>query len=615
MRYTFYFLLPMMLLLAQVPCTAAHKPSERDDAGTFQNIILLIPDGCGVAHMTIARWCKGKPLAQDSMKVALVRTWCANSMITGSAAAATAMATGHKTWEEKGSVRCISMVADSQLIPAPRSIDRKKKWRPAATVLELAKRKGKAVGLVATSRVSHATPAAFAGHWHNRECESVLMKQLVYQGVDVVFGGGRRFLVDASMTVPGTRNKGMRRDGADLYAELEAQGVRIISTQQQLAALPQTPGRVWGLFAPGHLEHDLDRPAFSPSEPSLEEMTRAAITLLSRNRNGFFLMVEGSQIDWSSHDNDPTGVVTEYLAFDKAVDACLSFAKKDGSTLVLMVPDHDNGGMSLGDRNPDHARWLPDTLRRVLKRPVLTAEGVQRKLIEAVDRASPDRRAIQKIVARFYGLDKLDTHEVALLVQEFADTLKRDEYGRLEKDSLGDPVVNFKQMNFRELLGPMLSTRARIGWTRFDHTGNDVPLFYYGIEEVPGLMDNTDIARICERALGGSLDSLSEELFVDAKKLFPNAGIAIDTANVMFGGGQVRVASGGREIAFPFSTNLAVVRRDTVRLPGIVVYSYLSGRCHVPRQAKALLAGAGTEGNGTVKGKKGSKKVRKGAKP
>jgi alkaline phosphatase len=296
-------------------------------------------------------------------------------------------------------------------------------------------------------------------------------------------------------------------------------------------------------------------------------------------------MIEGSQIDWSSHDNDPAGVVTEYIAFDKAVAVCLSFAKKEGSTLVLVVPDHDNGGMSLGDRDPDHGRFLPKELRRVLKRPLLTAAGVERRLLASIQRNQPDLTRIRDVVSGSFGIDSLDSDEAAMLAREFSDTLKHDEYGILENDSLGRPIVDYDQINLRELLGPMLSKRTHIGWTRFDHTGNDVPLFYYGIQEVPGLVDNTDIARICERALGGSLDSLSDELFTDAKELFPGARITFDTANAMYGSGHMEVRSGNKSVMFPFSTNRAVMQGDTIGLPGIVVYSYASGRCYVPRQA------------------------------
>ncbi|MBN2620798.1 alkaline phosphatase, partial [candidate division WOR-3 bacterium] len=439
----------------------------------YHNVIVLIPDGCGVAHMTIARWCKGMPLAQDSMDVSLVKTCSANSMITGSAAAATALATGYKTWEASEKARCLSMRPDSLLIPAGQALPEDQQWRPVATVLEGARLSGRAVGLVATCRASHATPAAYACHWHSRYDDNIIMEQMVYQDIDVLFAGGFRYLFDKTMTIPGSDLPGKREDHEDLYQVLKKRGYTIITSRDELHSLAHSTQKVWGLFAHNHLVHDIDRSTFAPDEPSLAEMTQKAIEILSSDPYGFFLMVEGSQVDWSSHDNDPVGTITDYLAFDRAVQVALDFARShpEQHTLILVLPDHDNGGMSLGHRDKYSYMFHPNEMTGMISNARLTADGVARVIQDKIERSNPDQSALQDIIAEHYGIDSLNSEEMNLILTELADT----HYSYL-------PPV----------LGPILSARAGIGWTTFDHTGNDVPMFSYGCDDVPRLIDNTD---------------------------------------------------------------------------------------------------------------------------
>ena len=484
-------------------CTQYQETQQSTER--FHNVIVLIPDGCGVAHMTIARWFKGAPLTQDSMDVSLVRTFSANSMITGSAAAATAFASGVKTWEETRKARCLSILPDSVLLPSPEELDREAQWRPVATVLEGARLAGKSVGLVATCRMSHATPAAFASHWHSRYDDNILMEQMVYQGIDVLFGGGFGYLI------PDTQDKGRRQDDENLHQVLLSDGYKVISTRDELLALESSTPRVWGLFASGHMVHDIDRRFLAPGEPSIAEMTRKAIELLSENPKGFFLMVEGSQVDWSSHDNEPVGVVTEYIAFDQAVAVALDFARShlEQKTLVLVIPDHDNGGMSLGHRDIDSYTFKMHDMIDILNKAALTADGVEWLICNTARKADAD--SIKQIVEEYYGIADLTDEETEAIINELADT----------------PYVDLGKV-----IGPMLSTRAGIGWTTFDHTGNDVPMFSYGLSSVPRTLDNTDIAHLCAGTMGFELGDITDRLFADADEIFSAATITIDTIGV-----------------------------------------------------------------------------------
>jgi alkaline phosphatase len=543
--------------------------SAQEEILHYHNVIILIPDGCGVSHMTIARWCKGAPLTQDSMDVSLVRTFSANSMITGSAASATAFATGCKTWEAWPKANCLSLQPDSLLMPSGKKLADKDQWRPVATVLEGARLSGKAVGLVATCRASHATPAAFASHWHSRYDDNIIMEQMVYQGIDVLFAGGFRYLMDKTMAIPGSNAVGTRRDGENLYDVLIDQGYKVLTVKEQMNALPASTQKAWGLFAHNHLVHDIDRTEFAEHEPSLAEMTQKAIEILSRDPYGFFLMVEGSQVDWSSHDNDPVGTITDYLAFDQAVEVAFDYARShpEQQTLILVFPDHDNGGMSLGHRTMNAYMLHPNDMRGIIENARLTADGVSRLIQEQVNRSNADKNMIRTIIAEAYGITDLTEEEMTTITTELADT---------------------QYCNLQTILGPLLSDRAGIGWTTFDHTGNDVPMFSYGCDRVPKTIDNTDIARLCARTMGFHLEDLNERLFVDAQQLFKGASVTIDTAGVGISNGQLIVEKEGKKAIFPFFKNLMIMDRGTLPLEGLVVYSLHAHKVFLPRQAKKL---------------------------
>jgi alkaline phosphatase len=303
-----YIRLAVLLLMVPALLAPAARPAagEEIDGPAARSVILLVPDGCDQSVATVARWLRdGEPLALDPIARGFVKTAMANSVVTDSAAAATAFATGVKT--------CVTNEGKAFLGVGPLPGD----GRPYATVLEGARLLGKATGLVATSEVGHATPAAFAVHVPDRGDRHAIYEQLVHAKLDVVFGGGRAFLRGAA-----------RRDGQHLGAVLADRGYRLVRTAREMESLRKGP--VWGLFAEQQMAPERDRPHVAPTEPSLAEMTGKAIELLSADPDGFFLLVEGSQVDWGHHANDPIHSVYDFLAFDDAVRVALDFAREDG---------------------------------------------------------------------------------------------------------------------------------------------------------------------------------------------------------------------------------------------------------------------------------------------
>ena len=522
-----------------------------DEAG-IKNVIVLMMDGTGSAHTTISRWYKGAPLALDRMALGGVRTYSADSLITDSAPAATAFATGHKTND-----KFVGVLPGSVTMPGLPAIAEDLRYKPVATVLEGAKLKGKAVGLVATSNIQHASPAGYSSHWPARSNYNEIAEQQVYNDIDVVLGAGRKYLVPTSQG-------GGRTDGENLLDVLKSRGYDIVGTRDELQAA--TRPKVWGMFGDDDMSYDFDRAMFTPDQPSLPEMTKKAIELLSKNDKGFFLFVEGSKVDWASHANDPIGVIGDILAFDESVGMALDFADRDGKTLVLAFSDHGNAGMSLGNKSTDNTySKLPfEKLVEPLKKATLTGEGVEKALGAAGGKTDS---TIRDVMAKYYGINDLTDAEVAAIMNAPAGSL-----------------------NY--VVGPMISTRSVIGWTTNGHVGDDLFLYVYGLKKPMGMVENTEIAHLSARSLGFDLDRIDKRLFVHADSAFAALGAKVwidktDAANHV-----LVVEKNATRATLPFS-------KDTMRisdprgaadyeLEGLTVYAPNTGKVYVPEQAVAL---------------------------
>ena len=309
-RIKYYITIPIIVFISIILWSSN---AVRADDPKPKNIILFIGDGMGVAHITAAKTVKGTLFLEQFPVGGFVTTHSSFSYITDSAAGATALATGFKTYNGAISVS-----------PAGDTLK---------TVLEYAEEMGKSTGLVATCSITHATPASFASHVRYRSDNATIAEHITAGGVDVIFGGGLGFFLPAS------QGDSLRKDDKDLIALLKQSRV-VITTPEEFIQL-DTPDRVVGLFA---LEH------FPPVDQrivSLADMTRKAIDILSKNESGFFLMVEGSQIDWEAHDGDSEGIIAETIDFDDAVGIGIEFAKKEGQTLIVVTADHETGGYAL----------------------------------------------------------------------------------------------------------------------------------------------------------------------------------------------------------------------------------------------------------------------------
>jgi alkaline phosphatase len=282
--------------------------SYAQDSTLSRNVILFIGDGMGLSHVYAAYTVnKGNLNMMKFPFTGFSKTFSASDYITDSGAGATAISCGKKTYNG-----AIGMDRDSL---------------PCRTVLEYAEENGLATGLIATSSITHATPASFIAHQKRRERYEDIALDFLKTDIDVFIGGGGHYFAS-------------RSDGADLVSQLRTKGYDVFLYPSSINLENSAKAAVF--TAP------VNNPRISEGRGNmLPDATEKAIDLLSKNKKGFFLMVEGSQIDWGSHENN-IGYVTEELTdMDMAVGKALSFAEKNGNTLIVVTADHETGGLTI----------------------------------------------------------------------------------------------------------------------------------------------------------------------------------------------------------------------------------------------------------------------------
>ncbi|MEK3823487.1 alkaline phosphatase [Paenibacillus sp. FSL K6-1558] len=424
-------------LLSPGQATIAKAAGASTEKKPIKNIIFLIGDGMGTSYTSAYRYMKDNPKTNvmektvfDSYLVGAQMTYPDDDKqnVTDSASAATAMSSGVKTYN------------------AAIAVDTNQK--NVKTVLEQAKQIGKSTGLVATSEITHATPAAFGAHDISRKNMDAIANDYYDElingkhKVDVLLGGGKTNFV---------------RKDRDLTKEFQKAGYSYVTDRTSLLANKNK--QVLGLFADGGLDKFIDR---TSATPSLAEMTNSAIDRLKTNKKGFFLMVEGSQIDWAGHDNDIVGAMSEMEDFAKAFKAAIDFAKKDGQTLVVATADHSTGGLTLG--KDGEYNFFVDPIKAALR--------------------TPDFMAAQ--IAKGASVD--ETLKKYLKLELTAEEIQ----------SVKDAAQSADVTKIDNAIEAIIDNRSFTGWTTGGHTGEDVPVYAYGpgSQRFSGLIDNTDNAKI-----------------------------------------------------------------------------------------------------------------------
>ncbi|WP_275076739.1 alkaline phosphatase [Providencia rettgeri] len=512
--------------------SAAANTSEKPQ--TVKNVIVMIPDGMSVTGTTLSRLYKGESLALDPLASGLITTWNGDGTIADSAPAGSAISSGWKS--KSGNIASTGKKYDWPGVKTP---SQGEELRPVATLLEASRLSGRSVGIISTSEFMHATPADFSAHDPSRKSYDNLTEQIVYNNLDVILGGGAKYLKPEN-----------RADKEDMAKILSSRGYSIVNTPKQLDTF--SGKKLVGVFGKTDkhtaLSYDLDRdPAL---EPSLAQMTQKAIDVLSQNPDGFFLMIEGSKVDWAAHANDPVGIISDVLAFDDAVAKAVDFAKKDGNTLIVAMTDHGNSGISIGDRstseNYDKTHWT--RFINPLKKAKVTGEGFE-AILESQS-AKQDAVKIRALATQWLGVDDLTDEEV-------------------------NSIMGAKSGALNYVIGPILAQRAKIGFTTNGHTGEDVVLYSYDPRGrlLGGLMDNTEVAHFMASALDVNLQQATEQLFLDANAEFSAKGATVSEDLADAENPVLVVTKGAQTLRIPRNKSVAWLNDNEVISDGVNVYN------------------------------------------
>ncbi|TVQ31676.1 MAG: alkaline phosphatase [Phycisphaeraceae bacterium] len=406
--------------------TRRARAADLAGAGRARNLIFLVPDGMSAGTLTLddlhRHMLDGRPsrwielFSEHGARRALMETASLDGHVTDSAAAASAWGIGQRVYN--GSVNTTS------------------DGREPAPLFVRAARRGMAQGLVTTTRLTDATPAGFVANALRRSFEPQIAQQIVERGVDVLLGGGGRYLTD----------------------EVLGEGVapRVMRTRDELLGMKGgQAGRVVGIFAEDHMNYEIDRRA---DEPSLAEMTAAALTALQDRPDGFILHIEGARVDHAAHANDAVGLVHDMRAFDDALSVAADFCLERGDTLLIAATDHANA-------NPGLASYAPDgTLQfeRLLKAEhslawVLRELGAHPRRLETTD-------ALVELIARGLKI-----------------TLRDEEIRTLDRWVSGESVDPYDRRNRRTSpIGSLISNHFGVAFTGPDHTSDHVEALALG---------------------------------------------------------------------------------------------------------------------------------------
>ena len=534
------------------------------NAQKVKNVILMIPDGCSLPVLSLSRWLKrttdpqrDKNLNIDPYICGTVITTCSNAPIGDSAPTTSCYMTGYP--QLAGWVATYPLPhPDDDIYP----IDPDRAYQPLTTLLEAARIKfHKSVGLVCTCEFPQATPADCSSHSYNRSKYDWITSQQAHNNIDVLIGGGTKLLKEEDENY-------LKENGWTVLKDDKSGMEKCMES------------KMWALFGDQSMAYEADRKRNKDKEPSLAEMTEVAISKLSECANGFFLMVEGSKIDWAAHNNDLRGMVDDFAAFDQACKVALDFAKKDGNTAVVIVPDHGNSGLSIGRR--DMSNYAGKTMRDLfgnLENCHLSADGLADKI------NSIPFSDVQKLMQAECGF-KLTDKELEFLKN--CKEYKQSPIPEEERKQASDGTLYSTGLS--RTLAQFITARTGMAFTTNGHTGEEVFLAAYHpqAEHRPyGVRDNVELnAYLC--SLYGitrdTLDCMTNELFAPHNEVF-GENCSIKKVNDV---PTLTAKVGRHRLTITPNTNVILVDRKQMTLESVIVYVDKNNTFYVPRSLGKL---------------------------
>lgn len=404
----------------------------RRRASQVKNIIFMVSDGMsmGVPSMAepFSQMVRGRGtnwfrLLQDPEAVTgLFETRSLDSLVTDSSAASSAWGSGSRVFNG-----AVNVLPDGT------------KLTPLAHVM---RRAGKKIGLVTTTTITHATPAGFAVA-HPRRDDEHIIAELYLDVVDVLMGGGRRFF-----------DPQQRSDRRDLIAQYQQKGYVFWERREQVRGR-ERPEKVLGLFYGGHVPYTVDHrndPKLWETIPTLAEMARTALEILSRSRNGFLLQIEGGRVDHAAHANDAAALLWDQLAFDDAIAVAVDFVRRHPDTLLVITSDHGNSNPGLNGMGEEY-RDSAKCLERVGQ--AKGSYGAIQQLLR--DAGTPTANKVREAVREVTGIE---------ITPEEAEVIASVAQGKPA------PALNRAHANLVGVLGEILSNYNGIAWIGTQHTGD-----------------------------------------------------------------------------------------------------------------------------------------------
>lgn len=520
-----------------------------------KNIILLISDGTSWSVASSARWLQRY---RDSLKTNLnIDPWVCGSIVTcnsdapigDSAPTTSCYMTGHRS--RAGYVATYPPDKGKANIGY---VDPSHAYAPMATLLEAGKQiLGKSAGLVFTCQFPHATPADCSAHYYNRNASAIIADQMVHNNLDVVIGGGNRYL------------------NADNEAFLKKQEVAVY--RNDIDAMRNDKGtKMWALYSQSDMDYDMDR---NPDQqPSLAEMTRTAISKLSKNKKGFFLMVEGSKVDWAAHANDPAAISTEFLAFDKACGEALDFARRDGNTVVIITADHGNSGFSIGRSDiGDYSHASLERLYGQVDKYKLSGDGLEAKI------NSEPFDSLKSIFKTYASID-LTNQEILLLINS-----KGYKHSPIPENlRTPDKTSPLYSSYLSGVINKILTAHTCFGWTTGGHTGEEVMLACYNpvaSQRIMGVNSNVELAHYMQALFGlkGKIDPFNDRIFARHADVFKDYEVDLqkpDNAK-QYPSLVVKNSANGKSLLIKPFTNIIEVSdprqgNRTVQISSVITY-------------------------------------------
>lgn len=555
---TLLFALPQLLV--------AEQPTK-----PVKNVIFMISDGTSLSTISLARWYQNlqadslTKLHLDPYMSGTVLTFCSDAPIGDSAPTTSTYMNGMPSIQ--GMVGTYPYATSQDLIP----VDSTMGYRPLVSLMEATRvLQDRKVGVVVTCEFPHATPADATAHSYSRKRYDWIIPQMVHNHLDVVIGGGAGLISEEQVNY-------LRSQDYGVYLNDHAS---LTSNQKD---------RMWSLFSHRDIPYDMD--GVAGRDPKLSEMVSSAISLLDRNNpNGFFLLVEGSKVDWAAHANDPVAMATEFLAFDRAVQVALDFAKADGNTIVVVTADHGNSGLSLGRGDlHNYAGASKETLFgplvKIQKSSVGLAEMIKSeeeselaKIFQEVTTFAPTEEELVALKL-LRQLELAPDAERAAIKQQLK-ALNISGEGALYTAGLSDFIASI----YRD--------RMYLAFTTHGHTAEDVFLASYAPTEEQRLMgvhNNMELHDYLRRSLGlePTMLELTHQYFAPHSEVF--SGLKVTISGDESQNKVLTVKKGRKTLQIKSFTNQLYLNKELQELPMPVVYVDKTNQFYLPTSLRALL--------------------------